>query len=192
VWNGKYKDSKGHQVPLDGVCARIEDFKRMHLARVDFHHAGFVDISISRKIFAACEWSHMSQSTTFIWSDSQIGKSFSLEEYERRDKRRLTFYVRMPATMSVHIFMGEVAKSCKVAKSSHFEKLRDDVFGAIDESKLVIFDEIHECFLSRRIASGILVLELIREIHDRKKCGMVLCGTTGSGKSFATENTRKF
>jgi DNA transposition AAA+ family ATPase len=83
----------------------------------------------------------------------------------------------MPASAGVQLFMKELARACFVSPDSCFEKLRDRVLNAIDDKTLVIVDELHQAFTSYQSGSAIKVMEVIREIYDRTKCGLVLVGT---------------
>jgi len=42
---------------------------------------------------------------------------------------------------------------------------------------LLIVDECHQCCWASRGRRSLLALDFVREIHDVRKCGVVLCGT---------------
>lgn len=171
IFRGQYNAA------LDRVVERIETFKKLVEARGVSNHLDFVETSISRKIFSACDWALVSQSITFIYGVSQIGKTTALEEYQRRNNHGQTKLVRMPASAGVQLVMKELARACYVSPDSSFERLRERVFGAITSNNLVIIDELHQVFLSYQRGSAVKALEVIRELHDRTKCGLILCGT---------------
>ena len=83
----------------------------------------------------------------------------------------------MPATAGVQLMMKTLARSCNLSPNCSFEKLRDTVLNHLDKNTLVIVDEIHQAMLSYHKQARVTCLELLREIHDRTHCGMVLCGT---------------
>jgi DNA transposition AAA+ family ATPase len=171
VWTGKYG------AKLDNFCQDIARYRRLAEERSNRVKLDFVETSTWRKIDSVCHAALVSQTVAFIWGDSQIGKTTSIEEYARRNNHGETKLVRMPASAGVQLFMKELAKACFVSTESCFEKLRDRVLNAIDERTLLIIDELHQAFTSYQHGSAIKVFEVIREIYDRTHCGMVLVGT---------------
>ncbi|MBN1671185.1 MAG: AAA family ATPase [Kiritimatiellae bacterium] len=170
AWGGTYG------AKLDNVTSRIERYKKIAIGRAISRRTPFVETSIWKRVRAACDAAAMSNTIVFIYGNSQIGKTTALEEYTRRNNHGQTKYVRMPVG-GVQIFMKEMARACFVSTTSCFERLRERVLNAIDDRTLVIIDEAHQCFLSYQHGSQVKVMEVIREIYDRTKCGMVLCGT---------------
>jgi DNA transposition AAA+ family ATPase len=162
---------------IDAICKDIESFRRVAEERRSISSAGFVETSISLKIWQVCDWALISQSIVFIFGDSQIGKTISLEEYARRHNHGVTRMFRMPSTAGVQLMMKTMADTCLVSRNSSFENLRERVMKCIDRNTLVIADEVHQTFQSYHKNARVTALELLREIHDRTHCGMVLCGT---------------
>jgi DNA transposition AAA+ family ATPase len=171
VFTGKYS------ARIDNICDRINSFRRLAEERESMGIVPFVETSISKKFFKACDYALVSQSLVFVYGDSQIGKTFTGEEYQRRNNHGQTKYVRMPASAGVQLMMQEFARACYISPRSSFDSLRESVLNALSGHNLVIVDELHQVFLSYQKGSAIKCLEVIREIHDRTKCGMVLCGT---------------
>lgn len=162
---------------LDNICVDIARYKRIVQERAGQVKLDFVETSIARIIWRACDGALITQSVANIYGDPQIGKTMALEEYARRNNHGQTKYVRMPASAGVQLFMREMARACFVSAHRSFEGMRESVLNAVDDKTLIIIDEAHQCFLSYQKGSQIKVLELIREIYDRTHCGMVLCGT---------------
>jgi len=162
---------------LDNICADIARYKKIIQERSGQVKLDFVETSIARIIWRACDGALITQSVAFIYGDPQIGKTMALEEYARQNNHGQTKYVRMPASAGVQLFMRELARACFVSAHRSFEGMRESVLNAVDDKTLIIIDEAHQCFLSYLKGSQIKVLELIREIYDRTHCGLVLCGT---------------
>lgn len=171
VFTGKYSAA------LDNVVSRILTYRRLAEERAQAGGIGFVETSISRKIWKAAEYALVSQSMAFVYGEPQIGKTTALEEYARRNNHGQTKFVRMPASAGVQLMMKEFASACYISPASCFDNLRERVLNSLDSRNLVIIDELHQVFLSYQRGSAIKCLEVIREIHDRTKCGMLLCGT---------------
>jgi DNA transposition AAA+ family ATPase len=207
IWVDKYrhqmvqKDSAGNKVPhpkagerisLSSICETLADRKRLFDERATLRKVPFVETSVFKTIDKICEEALLSQTVAMIYGESQIGKTESLEEHRRRNNHGQTIYVRLPASAGVQLVMKEVAKACRVSPDSSFEHLRDRVHKAIDGTKLLIIDELHEVFECYQKKSIVRVLEVIREIFDRTKCGLVLCGTRVFRENLETGHYAQF
>jgi len=171
LWNGTYG------AKVDNICAKIARYRAITEARASQLNLDFVETSIARRVFKACEAALISQTIVFIYGDSQIGKTRALQQYAALNNHGQTKYIRMPASAGVQLVAREFARACFVSTHSCFEKLRDRILDAVDDKTLLIVDEVHQAFLSYQRTSQVKVLEFIREIYDRTQCGMVLCGT---------------
>ncbi len=162
---------------MDNICADIARYKKLVLDRAGHVKMDFVETSIARTIWKACDGALITQTIAMIYGDSQIGKTMALMEHARRNNHGQTKYLRMPASAGVQLFMKELARSCYLSAYRSFDGMRESVLNTIDDKTLLIIDEVHQSFLSYQKGSQIKVLEVIREIYDRTQCGMVLCGT---------------
>jgi DNA transposition AAA+ family ATPase len=162
---------------LDNFCLKVARCNNLSLDRSTIPNVQFVKTKTAKMIFEVCESALNSQSIAFIFGDSQQGKTMALEEYARQNNHGQTKYIRLPASAGVQLVAREFAKVCFVSANSCFELLRERILKSIDHRNLIIVDEVHQCFSSYTTTSTVKVLEFIREIHDRTKCGMVLCGT---------------
>jgi DNA transposition AAA+ family ATPase len=172
VFTGKYG------AKLDNLVERIESYRKLAEARGTIGDAPFALTSIARKIDKTCDWALISQSIAFIFGNRGLGKTLAFERRRETHNHGQTKLIRMPASAGVQLMMKEIARACYLSPNSCFDNLRERVLHAIDHTNLLIIDELHQVFLSYQKGSAIKCLEVIREIHDRTKCGMVLCGTT--------------
>ena len=166
-----------YQAKLDGIVERIHSYRKVAEERASIRKIGFVETSIARKMFKAFEYAMLSQSMVFVYGISQIGKTFTALHFKDENNHGRTKYVRLPASAGVQLCMKEIAKACFVSPKSSFENLRERVLNSLDGDNLLIIDELHQVFLSYQKGSAVKVLEVLREIHDRTHCGMVLIGT---------------
>jgi DNA transposition AAA+ family ATPase len=61
--------------------------------------------------------------------------------------------------------------------SNSVEDLKRRILGCFDSRMLLVVDECEECISDKaRSSRGIDTLNFIREIHDKRKCGVVLAG----------------
>lgn len=163
-----------YEAKLDNVCARIARLKRTVEARGNINDVPFVETSIARKVQQVCHAAWASQSIAMIWGDTQTGKTYSAEHFAAANNHGTTKYIRMPAKAGIQMVAKEFAKACYVSAESSFEGIRDRILKAIDYTNLIIVDEVQEAFISYQKTSAVAILEFVREIYDRRKCGMVL------------------
>lgn len=166
-----------YNAKLDNLCSKIGRYKRTIDVRGNINDMPFVETSIGKKVQQVCHAAWASQSIAMIHGESQTGKTFALEHFARTNNHGTTKYVRLPAKAGIQLVAKEFAKACYVSTQSSFEGIRERILKAVDSSNLVIVDEVHEAFISYQKNSAVAILEFMREIHDRTKCGMVLCMT---------------
>jgi len=77
----------------------------------------------------------------------------------------------------VQLMVKSIAKALTVSTNTSYEKLIDDVIDALDDSRLLIVDEIHRVFTTYQKTSVMRCLDVLRYIQSKTHCGMVLCGT---------------
>ena len=115
----------------------------------------------------------------FIWGESQIGKTTALlAGYKPRHNHGETVYVRMPTGGSLDSFLRELAEVLGIPTGNRGEDLRRRIISSFDDRMLLIVDEVHECLSEHYSAKrGMRTLNFLREIHDRRNCGIVLSAT---------------
>jgi DNA transposition AAA+ family ATPase len=158
----------------DRVVKSILDFKRLADERATVKRLPFIATNLSRRIFKICEAALIYQKIAFVSSDGQVGKTTAAMEYQRTHNHGQTIYVRMPAGGSLCLFKKELARQLRISPQLKSDELTERVLGAFDENILLIVDEVHQAF-GRYFRLD--TIEFIREIHDRKRCGIVLIDT---------------
>lgn len=178
VFQGTYTNPEsGKQVDLSPLCEKIDRFKDLAEERATANKLPFIETSVWRRISKICRESLVSQFFGFIYGESQIGKTCCLKEFARRNNHGNTVYVLMPASAGVQSMMKAIAEACHISSNTCFENLRDRVGRYLDDSKLLIIDEVHEAFVSYQKLSMVKSFSMIRQIQEISKCGVVLCGT---------------
>jgi DNA transposition AAA+ family ATPase len=173
-----YRAMKGeYEGDLDAVVEAISSYKRIVEQRADSTQAGFVETETAKRIWKICDAALTYQSIATIFGDSQTGKTWALEEYARRHNHGATKFIRLPAAAGVQMVCRAFADACGLSHKCSYEAMRERITRAIDGNTLVIVDELHQAFNTYQKHARVGVLEVIREIHDRTGCGMVLCGT---------------
>ena len=165
------------------ICERIERYKRTVEERGDINSMQFVETSVSRKVESVCRAAWLSQSVAFIWGEPQTGKTFALQHYQLSHNHGQTKFIRIPASATIQLAAGEIARACAVSGEGEWSIVRQRILKAVDAQNLVIVDEAHQLFVTAIERQAQKVLEFLREIHDRTGCGLVLC-MTNMGRDF--------
>jgi len=166
---------EGHS-GLDNLTDSIEKFRRRVEESQPRQATDFIETALTKKIWSYCRRAFTQNRIGSIIGPSQIGKTVALAAYATAHNHGETRLVRMPTRGSLSDFMNEMAALYNVAPHSKHSDRRRRIIECFDEKTLLIVDECHQCVggsTDRALAS----LEFVREIHDRRKCGVVLCGT---------------
>lgn len=163
-------------VSLRGFAEAVAQYRRQ-ISEVDAEiSSAFVHTRTTRKIIAVCRQSLLKRRVGFIFGPPQIGKTITLTYYQQQYNHGETTLVRMPTRGSLTHFLRELSVRVKVPSHLREDEIRRRILDCFDDRTLLIVDEAHQCLMGRA-ESCALTLEFVREIHDRRKCGVVICGT---------------
>lgn len=175
VW--KLLTGRREESEIGPIVDSIEKLRRSVEESLGRTVTGFVETKLTKAMWRLLDRARKWRRLTLIFGESQIGKTAGITEYARRHNHGLTTLVRMPTRGAIGNFMEELARSLGIPTQQKHGELRRRLIEAFDESMLLIVDEAHQCMLSTYAARSLATLEFIREIHDRRKCGVVLVGT---------------
>ena len=136
----------------------------------------FIPTRMSRRIWSMCDRARAKGRLAFVFGPTQVGKSVILDEYARTHNHGTTISVRMPTRGALNQFCEELTSALKLPRGIRSQEARRRIFDSFDSSMLLIVDEAHQALLGRSDTGG-LTLEFLRELHDRRKVGVVICGT---------------
>jgi DNA transposition AAA+ family ATPase len=178
IYKGKYVNAAGEplEVPKKLLKA-IRDFLELERERHTTGKNEFVITSTAKRIFRLCDLARESQTPAFIWGPSHCGKSSALEFYRGSNNHGRTTYCRMHAASGLKGMLEKIAASVGVSDNNKTPNLIKYIIAAVTPDMLLILDEVHELAYTYRRESYFACMEVIREIYDETKCGMVLSGT---------------
>jgi len=161
IFNGNYP------ARLDSITKRINAFRELYEMRASIGGTGFVETTLSRKIWQICETARLYSALTPIYGDPQTGKTTALIEYQRRNNHGATYYVRMPTRGNLSEFLRECAKAMGESQRGPATMLRDAVMAKLNANKVLIVDELHQTVVAAgRVGTGIRIatVEFLREL----------------------------
>lgn len=161
-----------------GPLKKIREFQRITIEEEKNLDLGFVETATAKMIFNACDQALNFGMPAFIYGASQLGKTCSLLEYQRRHNHGRTKYIYVGSGWTKARFAREFAIACKCfAKSQTTAELEDRIFASLNRYNLVIVDEFHHAIETTSDLEAKKIMEFIREIYDRTNCGLVMCST---------------
>lgn len=161
---------------LQPLIDAIRIFRRRQEETTAARSTDFIQTRVSRRIWSICDRARDKGRLAFVFGPTQVGKSVILDEYARTHNHGSTVSVRMPTRGALTQFTAELSSGLRLPRVLREHEARRRIFDSFDPSTLLIVDEAHQCLIGRADTGG-LTLEFIRELHDRRKCGVVICGT---------------
>lgn len=166
---------------LKNMVEAIESLRRIEEQRAELVDAGYIHTSVAKRVWRVCRRALLRQRIGFVFGESQIGKTISVEAYMRVPDHNhgQTKYFRMPAGGAYGDVLREMALMLGLKIGNNGIDLRRMIIDCFDEHMLLIVDEVLESqsMVNGSVKRYLRVLNFIREIHDRKKCGVVFIGT---------------
>jgi DNA transposition AAA+ family ATPase len=178
ILRGRYVGEGGKTLPPPPKLLKaIRNLLALEKERALGGSQDFVLTPTAKKIHRACALARESQTPVFLWGPSHIGKTWALERFAAENNHGRTIYIRMQAASGLGGMVRTIARSLGISDKSNTANLLDYIKNGVTQDMLLIIDEVHLLQYTYRLASFFGCMEVLREIHDRTHCGMVLCGT---------------
>ena len=177
--SGKYlhpESKRQLDVPGDLVKA-IKTFLALERERVLGGANEFVMTPTARKIHNYCDLARESQTPVLVIGASQIGKTWALEHYANDNNHGRTPYIRMKAASGLGGLIRRMAERLGISSNGNTSDLTERIKNGVTKDMVLILDEVHLLHYTYRLSSFFSCMEVIREIQDETKCGLVLCAT---------------
>ena len=175
---GKYRNpDKTPKLPSDKFLKLLRDFLagevRKHAALSD----EFVITPTAQKIFNACRFAKESHTPVMLYGTSHIGKTWALQHFRAHNNHGSTVLAEIGAAGGMGDLVEVMAEAVGEGRKGNAKTMRRKIEAATTSNTLWIFDELHLLAHTYRREAFFGCIELIRRLHDKKKCGMVLCWT---------------
>jgi DNA transposition AAA+ family ATPase len=178
LYTGKYRGPNGEQLePSPELIKSIRQFLALEKERFEAGETTFVATPTAKKIGTACELARESQSIVFLWGPSHIGKTWALEHHAAMNNHGRTIYSRLEAASGLGGMVRRIAHDIGISDNSNTASLITRIKRGLTPETLLILDEVHLLAYTYRKGSFHNCMEVIREIHDSTKSGVVLCFT---------------
>lgn len=182
IFTDKYRYPKGHaragdRMPVGKWVRAVRDYRGSALNLEEQRCVAFTETSVYRRIEWLCSRVFVRNRVGCIYGDSQIGKTTALTEFARRQKHGQSVYLEVPPAGGVNYLTRTIAAALHVNTKTSFDNLLNDIVAALDSTRMLLVDEVHRIFSTYQKSSVMKCLDVLRCIHDRSRCGLILCGT---------------
>lgn len=182
---GVYKD--GRCSSWAAVVKAIREFKKIEIEEMKKKNVGLIETEVKQTVWRCCDAALNDGMVSFIYGKTRIGKSVSLQAYQREHNHGQTIYLEMGAGWTRPRFVRELARKFgNGVKATKSWALEDAIFDTLKRSNLLIVDEFHKALTTTGERNSASVLEFIRDIRDKTHCGLVLCATKVGMERFET------
>lgn len=137
----------------------------------------FILTPTARRCWRACEFALESHTPVFLLGRSHLGKTWALEKFAADNNHGRTVYTRILAASGLGGLVRLINNRCGNSDKGNTADTIERIKRALTPDTLLILDEVHLLQYTYRQSSFFACLEVIRDIYDHVKCGMVLCGT---------------
>lgn len=167
-----------HNAGKEKFCERARRFLEITREREGTEPLAFVETALSKKIWAAVERARRYNRITFVFGESQIGKTTALEAYARANPEN-TVLVRMPSSPTLRAFVHRLSRRLGAGKNMSYFDRREFILEKLRRNDVLIVDEAHQAIMTetRINVSHAKIFEFIREIYDTTQCGVTLVAT---------------
>ena len=179
LYNGRYNHpTTGAKMgPSNRLIKAMKAFLIKEESRIILGNIKFTETPTAKRIFLACDMARESRTPVMLSGRSQIGKTWALTEYAKRNSHTRTNYIRMKAAGGLGGMLERIAEGIDISTKGNKKVLVARIKEALAPNQVLIFDEMHLLRYTYHKQAFFACLEVIREIYDEIQCGIVLCGT---------------
>lgn len=177
-------------VSIDPFVEAAEAFRRITEERQAQANSGFIHTRLYDIISARARRCLLRRKIGYIFGDSQIGKSACAKEYQRTHNHGETVYVEVPSGGALGIFLVELGISLGIPVAQKHSEIRRRIIDSFDDRMLLIVDEAHRCFQSKSGTRGLDTLDFLRELWNRRQCGILIM-MTNEGRDHLLKGRHK-
>ena len=186
---GVYRDGKLSS--WSNIIKTIREFKKIEIEEAKKKNVGIIETEVKQAVWRCCDAALNDGMVSFIYSNTQIGKSTCLKAYQREHNHGQTIYIEMGSGWTRARFVRELARKFgNGVKATKAWALEDAIFDTLTRRNLLIVDEFHKALTTTGDRQQRTVLEFIRDIRDQTGCGLVLCATKVGMENFETGTNR--
>lgn len=175
LFNGKYAS------PV-GIAKTLAEFVKTWRRRRLVGDRPLVATRMVETVGEICKAAAAWHRPAFIWGKTQEGKTTGLLNFAASHPGAI--YYRTPASVSLHAGMRALVKAAGGTPAKNIEDTRAELWGSVTKDHVLLIDELHQAFTTWPKNAALRFWEVLRDLWDAKKCGLVICGTSEIAKQM--------
>jgi DNA transposition AAA+ family ATPase len=168
---------------LTKVIDAIRSYRGIIAERTSIKHAAFRETRITRLVTGGLSYALANNSITRITGESRMGKTASAKYWRDQNNHGRTVFVTAPAYGGGKALLKEIATCLGINKNISTTQMHDAILRAFNANRMLIVDEAHR-LLPNDYRSNPVLVEILRDIHDRTGCGLALLTTERFNRSM--------
>jgi DNA transposition AAA+ family ATPase len=161
---------------LAKVIAAIRSYRTIITERTAITNADFRETRITKLVTGGLSYALANNSITSITGESRMGKTASAKYWRDQNNHGRTVFVTAPAYGGAKALLKEIAFCLGINRNLSVPNMHDAILRAFNQNRMLIVDEAHR-MLPNDYRSNPVLLEILRDIHDRTGCGLGILAT---------------
>jgi len=171
----QFMNGKREEGQLGNFLAAIESLQKSERQNNLITDIGFIETTLTERCFKIADATRNFGKIGYIIGRSHLGKTTIANEIHARSAPETSVVVRVPVGGAESRFLKRLASALEIKHRGLTNgEISDRIIDSLHSGILLIVDEFHQCFRSRR---GIATIEAIREIHDLSGAPVLLFTT---------------
>lgn len=158
------------------VCSNIRSYRAIISERLAIKHAAFRETRITKLVTGGLSYAMANNSITTITGESRQGKTAAGKWWRDQNNHGRTAFITAPAYGAARALLKELAQCLGINRNTGLTNMHESILRAFNENRMIIVDEAHR-LLPKDTRGDPVLLEILRDIHDRTGCGLGLLTT---------------
>ena len=172
-----YRALKGtYEGDWDKVISNIRSYRAIIAERCAIKNAAFRETRITKLVTGGLSYAMANNSITKITGESRQGKTVAAKWWRDQNNHGRTAFITAPAYGAARALLKEIAVCLGVNRNTGLTNMHESILRAFNENRMLIVDEAHRLLPKDKRGEPVL-LEILRDIHDRTGCALALLTT---------------
>lgn len=165
------------------VSSNIRSYRAIIAERLAIKHAAFRETRITKLVTGGLSYAMANNSVTLITGESRQGKTESAKFWRDQNNHGRTAFITAPAYGAARALLKEIARCLGINQNTGLTNMHESILRAFNENRMLIVDEAHR-LLPKDARCEPVLLEILRDIHDRTGCGLAMLTTSRFGEGI--------
>lgn len=178
----------GRSETVAGLVERIKKLRR----RIDLEaRTAFINTEVTERLELVFNVARDEHEMVLVHGASGKMKSHTALEWRRKVGHGRAFYVYVPGDGGFRAFLEALAEAFGISRERSNIDIKRAVFNTLSSQDVLIIDEFAHCCPQGKSRS-VQAIEMIRELRDKIKCGIILLATDGLPETLSSGHLAKW